>query len=220
MKHLLCVVIATAFFTSSAFAQEKIKMNFNNEEITKMIENYSKATGQKFIFDSTVRGKATVLSNDELTYEEAFNTISDVLALNGFAIVKKDNVMVVRNARSAQRDGIEVYNTLPKPKPERMVTWVVTLNNIPVSSVKTQMGRLMNSSYGEIEAMPKTNQLFITDWTSSLNRISEMLKEIDQPLKPNIEKIVSKADKEQTAQRKMDVKKVEDKKETATEEKK
>ena len=82
------------------------------------------------------------------------------------------------------------------------------------------MGRLLNSSYGEIEAMPKTNQLVITDWTSSLNRISEMLKEIDQPLKPNIEKIVSKAEKEQAVQRKTEVKKVEDKKETPAEEKK
>lgn len=197
-KSIIAVVL---FLSSFAFAQEKIKMNSNNEEVTKMIETYSKATGQKFIIDSTVRGKATVFNSEEVTYEEAFNIISEVLALNGFAMIKKDNVYVVRNARSAQRDGIEVYTTLPKAKPERMATWVVTLKTVSAAEIRSQMGRLLNSSYGELEANLKTNQLIVTDFTSSINRIAEMIKEIDQPLKPGLEKIVAQAEKERAARR-------------------
>ena len=55
---------------ASAF-WEKIDFNFNNEEISKIIQTYSKESGQKFVVDSTVRGKVTILNPEKITKEEA-----------------------------------------------------------------------------------------------------------------------------------------------------
>lgn len=193
----LFVTMLCCLTVSLAFADDKkIKMNFVNEQLTTIIGLYSKASGQKFTIDPTVRGTITLLNPEDVTLEESFNQISEALALNGFAIVKHGDMMTIRNARSAQRDGIEVSTTLPSAKPQRMATWIVNLKHVDVWSIRSQIGRLLSSSYGEIEAVENTNQLIITDFTSSINRIAEMIKNIDQAPEAGVMKIVEKAKKE------------------------
>lgn len=182
MKILSVLVLVVSL--SAQAAEEKMKMYFNNEELTKVIEMYSKASGQKFVIDSTVRGKVSMFNQDEVSLTEAFNQLSTALALNGFAISKQDDTMVVRNARSVQRDFVTVSSEKPAMKPERMYTWVYTAKNVPAKSLAHQ-GRIFTSSYGEYVVNEAANQIIITDFTSTLNRVADLLKEID--VKPSAE---------------------------------
>ena len=118
------------FVSITTFAEGKIKMDFNNQELDVILKHYSAASGQKFVVDSTVRGRATILSPNEISFEEAYNQLSEVLAVNGFAIVKNGDWLTVKNARSAQRDNIEVSKELPAAKPQRLATWVINLKNL------------------------------------------------------------------------------------------
>lgn len=188
---LLCLLLSTSVFA----AETKMKLNAKNIELSELIENYSKASGQRFIIDSTVRGKISILNPAEVSIEEAFNQISEALALNGFAIVKNGDVMTIRNARSAQRDNIETYDTLPSAKPQRMVTWIITLKHTSASDLMMQL-RMLSSSYGELSAVRGTNQLVITDWTSNIQHVSEMIKRVDVPADPALAKIIAKSKKE------------------------
>ncbi len=188
-------VLALSLFSVYAAAEQMMKMNYKNEEITVIIENYSKASGQKFIVDSTVRGKITILNSSEVTLPEAFNELSEALALNGFAIITNGDSMTVRNARSAQRDNLEVFTTVPPAKPQRMVTWIATLKNISALDIQQQL-RMLTSSYGEMSVLNSSNQLLISDWTSNIQRISEMIKKFDVPIDPSLKKIVDYSKKE------------------------
>jgi general secretion pathway protein D len=199
MKKVM--ILFTILFSVFAFAQEKLKMNFKNEEITTVIEHYSKATGQKFIIDSTVRGKITLLNSNDVSFEEAFNQISEALAVNGFAIIKNDDTMTIRNARSAQRDNIETYTSLPKAKPQRMASWIINLKHTSAMQVMQEL-RMMTSSYGEMSVYERNNQIIISDWTSNMQRVGEILKNLDVPQDPSVSKIVSQARKEIDERRK------------------
>lgn len=174
-------MIATAFFGSNSWAG--MKFNFQNEEIAKVIEVYSKATGQKFVVDGAVRGKATILGADNLSAEEALNMMSAMLATNGYAIAKKDDLWVVDSARKIQRDLIEVTQTLPALKPERMVTYVYTLQHVPAGMVMKEL-RILSSRDGEVQLNPSRNQLIFTDWVSNLHRVDQLLKQVDVPADP------------------------------------
>jgi general secretion pathway protein D len=183
MKHvMLALVLFTALFVQ---AEIKIKMNFKNEELVTIIEKYSKASNQKFIIDPIVRGKVTLLLPNEVSLEEAYNHISSALAINGYAISTQDDTKVVRAARNIQRDLIEVGNTVPSIKPERMYSWVYQLQVASADSVLKQF-RNITSKDGEIMVYENNNQLIITDWTSNINRIAALLKEID--IKANTKK--------------------------------
>ena len=177
MKKFILILIVLNF-TIAAKGQNSIKMYYNNEEIVKIIDDYSKATGQKFILDPAVRGKISILIPGAVTYEEAFNHLSSSLAINGFAISKQGDTMVIKSARNIQRDLIEVGTQVPSLKPERMFTWVYTFKNIKADEVNKEI-RILPSKDGEMNVFIKNNQIIFTDWSSNLNRISLILKEID-----------------------------------------
>ena len=189
------VTIATLLFLSNAFGQDKMNFNYMNEDITKIIENYAKTTKTRMVIDSTVRGNITILNSTELTYDEALNELGDALAINGFSMNKRDDYYVIRNARSAQRDALEVSTSLPSLKPQRMAAWIVTLKNLPAAEVQSTIGRVMLSSYGELTYNRKSNQLIIADFTSSLHRINSMLLEFDRADDPKVNRLAEESRK-------------------------
>ncbi|WP_413290936.1 secretin N-terminal domain-containing protein [Bdellovibrio sp. HCB337] len=199
MKLVTALLVFAA--VSVASAADKMKMNFTNEELTKIIEAYSKASGQKFVVDPGVRGKVTIFLPETVTTEEAFNHLSSALAINGFAISKQGDTMVVKAARNIQRDLIEVSTEKPTVKPERMYTWVYTAKHTSSMVLNTNL-RILASKDGEIQAVENTNQLIITDWSSNLNRIAELLKEVDKPVDAATAKIVDATRKEREARNK------------------
>lgn len=205
-KVILSMFIAASFLISiSASAETKMKMYFNNEEITKVIENYSKASGQKFIIDPGVRGKISIFVQEDIGLEEAFNHLSSALAINGFAISKQGDVMVVKSGRNIQRDYIETTTKLPSMKPERMATWIYTFKNTSAENVNREL-RILPSKDGEMSVYSDNNQIIISDWTSNLNRIADVLKEIDVKTSPEVAKIVEASKKERMERRKQHAK--------------
>lgn len=177
MKSLIMLTFLLA--VSSAFADEKMQMNYKDEDVTNIIQKYSKAFSQKFIVDSGVRGKVSIFIQEPVGKEEAFNQLSSALALNGFAISKQGDTMIVKAARHIQRSLIEVSANLPAIKPERMYTWIATLKNSTSDEVNKNL-RILSSVDGEILSDPRVNQLIITDWVTNINRIAEVLKVYDQ----------------------------------------
>lgn len=195
MKQVLSIVIASLLLAGVAQAEEKLKMYFNNEELTKIIEIYSKASGQKFVVDPSVRGKVSMYIQEAVTVEEAFNQLSSALAINGFAISKQGDTMVIKSARNIQRDLVEVTTAKPTLKPERMTTWIYTVQNHSADSINRDL-RMLTSKDGEMSVNMNTNQLIFTDWSSNLNRIAELMKEIDKPVDAKLAKMIETSKKE------------------------
>lgn len=191
----LLAALFVIFSVSFAGAEEKLKMYFNNEDLTKIIEIYSKASGQKFVVDPSVRGKASIFIQEPVSLEEAFNELSSALAINGYAISKQGDTMVIKSARNIQRDLIEVSTEKPSLKPERMYSWIYTAKNVPVLSIIREL-RILNSKDGEMNAYEPTNQIVFTDWTSNLLRVASILKEVDKKVDPSVVRIVEASKKE------------------------
>ncbi|MGZ3768539.1 MAG: hypothetical protein ACXVCP_10490 [Bdellovibrio sp.] len=193
----LIVVLSLSF----AKAEEKMKMYFNNEELIKVIEMYSKASGQKFVIDPNVRGKISIFIQEPVSLEEAFNQLSTALAINGYAISKQGDTMVIKSARNIQRDLIEVSTEKPTLKPERMYSWIYTAKNIPATIINRDL-RILPSKDGELNVNEETNQIIFTDWTSNLLRVAEVLKEIDKKVDPATAKLVEASKKEKELRKK------------------
>lgn len=205
LKVIPGLVLAVFMFATAAMAQSKsdvkIKMYFLNEELVKVIDFYSKSSGQKMILDPNVRGKVSILVSDELTLDEAFNQLSSALALNGYAISKQGDTMVIASARNVQRSLVEVSAERPNLKPERMVTWVYTVKNLPADAINRDL-RILCSKDGEMSVNMSKNQLIFTDWASNLNRIADLLKEIDKPTEASVVKIIEANKKSKSTDKK------------------
>lgn len=189
MRMKFSVLLIIGLWVSPLYAQEKIKFYYNNEEIGKVLEGYSRASGKKMIVDPGIKGKISIFNPDSVSLEEAFNQVSQALAINGFAIIHEGESLVVRPVRQVQRSLIEVGSELPPPKPERLFSWVVTLKNIPVSVVSKDI-KILVSKEGETSVLKDNNQMIFVDWISNLYRIRELLRQIDVPKNQEAEKMI------------------------------
>lgn len=205
------LVVALVLQAVAVQAADTINFTFQNEELTKVIEAYSKASGQKFVVDPGVRGKVTLLMPGKITVEEAFNQLSTGLAVNGFAISKRDDTMVVMSARNIQRSLLEITSEVPPVKPERMITYIFTPKYLTVDRINRDL-RILPSRDGEMNVFMPKNQMIITDWSSNVIRISELLKALDTPNSVETQKMVDAVEKKNESRRAM--KEKENKKDT------
>lgn len=166
-------------------ARSKMSFNYKDTDVLKVIEDYSEASGQKFVVDANVKGKVTAFNPNSLPIEEAFNQLSMVLATNGLAISKQGEVMMISHARNVQRNLIDVTTDLPPLKPEKMHTWIVNLKFVNADEVNRQV-RILTSKDGELVPFQARNQLLITDWVSNLHRISAIISQIDKPARMGV----------------------------------
>ena len=172
-----------AVYAAQVFAAEKTTIDFNYKQvdILKVIEDYAKASGQKFIVAPGVRARITITNSGPVTLPEAYNQMSLALALNSVGISKQEDVSVVNESRNIQRDLIDVGPELPALKPEKMFTWVINLKYSSADEINKQL-RILTSKDGELVPYVRTNQILVTDWVSNLYRIAKIIKEIDVPV--------------------------------------
>lgn len=195
MRSLFFALMTTLVVATSS-AADKVAMAFKDEDISKIIDVYSKAAKQKFVIDSSVRGKTTILLPEPVTIDEAFNQLSSALAVNGYAISTQGDTMIVKPARNIARDLITVTSEqLPALKPERMVTWVYQAKNLSAEQINREL-RMLTSKDGEMNITGWSNQIVLTDWISNLHRVEAILRAVDISPTPNIAKIIEKANHE------------------------
>jgi type II secretory pathway component GspD/PulD (secretin) len=181
LKRTLILISIGAFIQLNAHAEDaQMKFNYSNADVSQVIEDYSKASGQRFIYDPQVRGKVTVINPQKISLDEAFAQLSTSLAVNGIGISKQGDVMVIQQARSIQRNFIDIGTTLPPLRPERMFTWVVELKHASAQKINNEL-RILTSKDGELVALTTTNQILVTDWVSNLHRIEKIIEAVDRP---------------------------------------
>lgn len=160
--------------------QTKTNFSFQNEDMAKVLEAYSRMAGVKIVIDPSLRGRVTILNPHTVTIQQAFDDLSMALSLEGYGFSRVGDTLVVRSARNLQRGLIDVRTQLPPLKPERMVTYVLKLKHIPAMGVNRDI-RILLSKDGELVPDANSNSLIISDWTSNLHRVHALMLELDVP---------------------------------------
>ena len=111
---------------------------------------------------------------------EAYNQLSNALALNGVGISTQGDTMVVMQARALQRNYIPTLTEAPPLKPERMTTVIFQLKYLSADDVNKQL-RILSSRDGELVPFTPSNQILVSDWSSNMQRIAAILHELDKP---------------------------------------
>ena len=154
--------------------------DFPNADITDVVKAISELTGKNFILDNNVHGKITIMAPTKITVAEAYKAFLSSLAINGLAVVPSGKFLKIRQARSAQRDGIETYSGNYYPSADQMITRIIHLKHISADTVN-QFLRNLNSKDGEISPYPPTNSIIISDYGANIDRVMKILNQLDLP---------------------------------------
>jgi general secretion pathway protein D len=89
--------------SEAAEDDDLVQLDFNDAELTTIIDAISKMTNRNFIYDERVRGKVTIKSPTRITQKQAYAVFESVLQVKGFTTVETPGgalkIIPVRDAK-------------------------------------------------------------------------------------------------------------------------
>lgn len=163
-------------------AEEKlISMDFDNADIRVVIKFISELTSKNIVIDNRVKGNVTIISPRKITPQEAYKVFESILEVSNFSAVESAGVIKIipkpeaSKSLSSTRIGRESRRI---PKDDKIITQIIPLQYAPSPNVKAALTPLVSKN-GLMIDYPDTNILIVTDISSNIRRMVEIIGEID-----------------------------------------
>ena len=189
---LYLLLASGTFFLSASTcsANESIKQSKNSGEYTidmrgvdirEFINTISKMVGKTIITDPKVRGKVDIQSPVGLTKDELYEVFLVQLGMSGFSVVDtKNGILKVIASQGAKLEGSDVSDSLQINNSEELVTRIVKVNNVNSNQLAATLRPLIDPRLGIIAAYDTSNVILITDRSSNVRRIAQIIAKVDQ----------------------------------------
>jgi len=174
---LLLLGLQTPF---PAGAVEPVTLNFQEADLTAVIETVGRITGRNFVVDPRVKGRVTVVSPGPLAPAEVYQIFLSVLEVNGYAAVDEGAVTKIVPDVNARQSGTPVRVGATEPAGAGLVTQVVPLRYIPAAQLVPVLRPLVPQN-GLVAAYADTNTLIISDLAANVGRLVEIVRSLDRP---------------------------------------
>ncbi len=152
-------------------------------DVCDIIKQYAALTNFRVIRDNFVQGKM-FLDVSGLPPEEAIDTIERTLFANNYALVQIDSetVEIVGTGKNPRTEGAQII-TNPKDLPhgERVVAYLFKPSFRDVLELQQSLGQYLQPPqvYTSLLAFPKANALLITERSSVVRSLIEIVAAID-----------------------------------------
>ena len=111
------------------FAQGSgINLSFNNADVEAVISTVARATNRTIVVDPKVRGKISLSSSQALTPDQAIDSLSTALRMNGFALVNTAGGYRVVTEADAKLQSSQTYTSTTGVTGDQIITRVFQLN--------------------------------------------------------------------------------------------
>lgn len=163
---------------TSPAASEGLYLNAVNTDIREIIKQISKVTGKNFLVDQKVRGKVTIVSEEKMTVEEAYQAFLSALEVLGYTVVQAPgNLTKIVSMKGVLQQPLPIYKE-DSPITDAFITRIVQMNNISALDMSNAIKTLV-SREGNLFAYPATNSLIITDTGTNIDRLLRIIRELD-----------------------------------------
>ena len=168
-----------------------INLSFNNADVEAVISTVARATNRSIVVDPKVRGKISLNSSQALTPDQALDSLSTALRMNGFALVNTAEGYRVVTEADAKLQSSQTYTSRPGVTGDQIITRVFQLNFESAANVATLIRPLVSPN-NTINALPGNNSILVTDYASNIARIEKIIQSIDSPSSSKVETITLK----------------------------
>lgn len=165
---------------AKAAPANRVTLDFREIEMADLVHTISELTGHNFLYDDTLRGKATIVSPEGMTMDEAYQLFLTVLNLKGFAVVPAGKVNKIVPVKSAKEGNLPL-TTEGLPPSEQFITRLVRLENLDAATIAQNVLTPLAPASSNIVTYAPTNTLIITDTAASIDRMVQLIRELDQP---------------------------------------
>ena len=174
--------------------EDTVKLMFSNSPMSDVLDFYGRLTGKRVLTDNTVNATSTL--NFDISKNvprgEAVRIIETVLSLNGYAITPGEaNIVKVlgpgKNPRSVSIPIFSDPNDLPVN--DQIVSFLMRLSYLdPIETAGVLQQYIPPNNTVNFTALEKAGAVIITDDATTVRRLVDLVRSLDQPLAPVTEK--------------------------------
>lgn len=148
-------------------------MNFRNINIIEYIRFVAKISKINFIFnEQELSFPVTLVSDQPVSAKNLFSALAQVLEVNGFTLSDQSgSILISKNQGSSQLGALS-------PTIASVMTRIYKIENINLATL-TQIIKTIISKGALVESLPETHQLIITDTVPSLDKLEQLIKDLD-----------------------------------------
>ncbi|HET7542526.1 MAG TPA: type II secretion system secretin GspD [Polyangiaceae bacterium] len=157
-----------------------VKFNLQDADLAELVNHISGLTGKRFIYGAKVRQiKATVVSPEPVTLEEAYQAFLSILDANGMTVVPHGRFLkIVDSGGVVTQPTPVIARGEPVPDSDRFVTRLYRLEHVGTEEAMSLLGKF-KSKDGDISVYTPGRLLIVTDTASQVRRLMRIVEEID-----------------------------------------
>jgi len=168
--------------------QTTITPNYKEADIRQVIEAVGEVTGKNFVLDPRVRAQVTMLSAAPMTPDAFYEAFLSILAVYGFvAVPSGDVIKILPDANVRQVPGAELGDSAAW-RPDDIITQVIAVRKVAAAQLVPILRPLI-PQYGHLAAHPPSNVLIISDRVANVERMTRIIRRIDQAGDEDVEVI-------------------------------
>lgn len=183
----LALLILLPLMTTPYGQDETWRLNLKDADIRAFVTQVADITGYSFVVDPRVKGKVTVLSSAPMNKNEIYDLFLAVLNVHGFTAIPGEEVIKVVQQVDAKQSA-EVLGRFPSIPSEQLITRVIQINNANALELVPILRPLV-AKYGHLAGVAAANALIISDHSSNIKRMEQIVRELDSPSKYEVEVI-------------------------------
>lgn len=175
----------TKLTQGKGYSGEKLSLSFQNIEVRSLLQVIADFTNFNIVTSDTVTGAVTLRLKD-VPWDQALDII---LQSKGLGMRKNGNVIsIAPRDEIAAKEKLDLESSAAIQSLEPVRTQAFQLNYARAPAVAAQLqgagggansaGRIL-STRGSVIAEPRTNQLFVTDISSRLEQVQQLVSKLD-----------------------------------------
>ncbi|HEY3500953.1 MAG TPA: type II secretion system secretin GspD [Polyangiaceae bacterium] len=157
-----------------------VKFNLQDADLAELVNHISGLTGRRFIYGAKVRQiKATVVSPEPVTLDEAYQAFLSILEANGMTVVPHGRFLkIIDSGGVVTQPTPVVARGEPVPDADRYVTRLYRLENVGPDEILPVLTKF-KSKDGDITSYAPGRLLIITDTATQVRRLIRIVEEVD-----------------------------------------
>lgn len=159
-------------------------LNFKNASIDSVLDQLSAVAGFIVVRETKVTGRITLESKQPVTRQEAVGLLDTVLKTDGYAAIQMGRTLKILPRDQAKKADIPVHTGNDPSKianTDELITQVIPIRYADAVQLKTDLTPLLNSN-ADVTANASSNSIIITDTSSNIRRVVEIISALDTHL--------------------------------------
>ncbi|HXZ85606.1 MAG TPA: secretin N-terminal domain-containing protein, partial [Myxococcota bacterium] len=162
-----------------AAAAQEILLDFRELELARVVDAIGRQTGQRFIYDDSLKGSVSISVPQRATPQEALRVLDAALLLHGFAAVPgPDGVRKIVRVETAPGSSPWLVGPAASGSEAAVVT-LIRLKTAPVGEVAKALREIAGKA-SVLAEDPQTNALLIAASEAQVRRLLQLARALDQ----------------------------------------